>query len=260
MAQLSLNCPIVFFDLEATGINPIKDRIVEIALVRLNCDGTRDTYAKRLNPGMPIPAEASAIHGIYDADVKDAPTFKQIARNLYEWMKGCDLGGYNSARFDLPMLAEEFMRAGVNVDFEKRRMVDVQQIFFKMEQRTLTAAYRFYCQKELQGAHGAEADTLATIEVLEAQLDHYSELVNDVHHIHEFLSSGEELVDYARALVKKNGKVVFNFGKHKDKSVEEVLTKEPGYYDWMMNADFSLHTKQKLSEILNKMKLGRLTA
>lgn len=256
MAQLALTRPIIFFDLETTGVQLGKDRIVEMALVKILPGGARDSYVKRINPEMPIPAQVSAIHGIFDEDVKDAPTFKQVAHSLYEWMKGCDLGGYNSARFDLPMLAEEFLRCGIPVDFEQRRMVDAQQIFFKMEQRTLTAAYQFYCGKTIENAHSAEADILATIEVLEAQIDRYEALTDKVEHLHDLGSGGEECVDFARSMVKKNGVVVFNFGKHKDRSVEDVFTKEPGYYDWMMKADFTLHTKQKISEILNRMKLG----
>lgn len=258
MAQLALNRPIIFFDLETTGVNHAKDRIVEMALVKINPDGTRETYVKRINPGIPIPAETTAIHGITDEDVKDAPPFKQIAHGLYEWMKGCDLGGYNSARFDLPVLAEEFLRAGINVDFADRRMVDVQQIFFKMEQRTLSAAYKFYCNKPLENAHSAEADILATIEVLEAQMDRYEELPKEVDQLHQYVNAGESCVDFARSLVLKDGKVVFNFGKYKHRSVEEIFNKEPQYYDWMMSADFTLHTKQKISEILNRMKLKSL--
>lgn len=260
MAQLALKRPIIFFDLETTGVNHAKDRIVEMAFVKLNPNGTRDSYVKKINPEMPIPAESSAIHGIYDADVKDAPTFKQIARELYEWMRGADLGGYNSARFDLPMLAEEFLRVGIPVDFADRKMIDAQQIFFKMEQRTLSAAYKFYCNKTMENAHSAEADILATIEVLEAQIDKYEELTNEVEQLQEFVADGEACVDFARSMVMKDGHIIFNFGKHKNKKVEDVFTKEPGYYDWMMGADFSLHTKQKISEILNNMKLKHLKA
>lgn len=256
MAQLQLNRPIIFFDLETTGTNQAKDRIVEIAMVKIKPDGQRDTYVKRLNPGIPIPAETSAIHGIYDEDIKDAPTFRQIAHGLYEWMKHCDLGGYNSSKFDIPLLAEEFLRAGINVDFTERHMIDVQQIFFKMESRSLSAAYNFYCNKQLENAHSAEADILATIEVLEAQLDRYEELSKEVKALHRF-TSGEEFVDYSRRIILKDGHPVFNFGKYKGRKVEEIFNIEPQYYDWMMQADFSLHTKQKISEILNKMKLGK---
>jgi DNA polymerase-3 subunit epsilon len=256
MSLLALKRPIIFFDLETTGTDAVNDRIVELAMVKIMPDGTRDKYVKRINPGIPIPAETTAIHGIKDEDVKDAPSFKQIAHNLYEWMKGCDLGGYNSSKFDLPALAEEFLRAGVDIDFSERHMVDAQQIFFKMETRTLSAAYNFYCNKILENAHSAEADTLATIEILEAQLERYEQLANDVKGLDAF-SMGEGYVDYARRMVMKDGHPVFNFGKHKGKKVEDIFTAEPQYYDWMMQADFSLHTKQKISEILNRMKLRK---
>lgn len=256
MAQLSLKRPIVFFDLETTGTDPAKDRIIEIALIKLNPNGSRDRYVKRINPGMPIPAESSAIHGITDEDVKDAPHFKNVAKELHEWLKGCDLGGYNAARFDIPLLAEEFLRVNVQVDFTERQIIDVQQIFFKMESRTLSAAYNFYCNKELNNAHSAEADTNATIEVLEAQLDKYPALVNDVKALHEF-TNGDQFVDYARRMIIKNGEPVFNFGKYKGRKVTDIFKEEPQYYDWMMNADFPLHTKQKITEILTRMKLQK---
>jgi len=256
MAQLVLKRPIIFFDLETTGTDPGKDRIVELALIKLLTDGKRDSYVKRLNPGIPIPPENTAIHGITDEDVKDAPLFKHIAHDLYEWMKCCDLGGYNSSKFDLPMLAEEFLRAGVNVDFTERHMIDVQQIFFKMESRSLSAAYNFYCNKELTNAHSAEADILATIEVLESQLDKYQELTNEVKALHTF-TNGDQYVDFARRIILKDGHPVFNFGKHKGRKVEDIFNIEPQYYDWMMQADFPLHTKQKISEILNRMKLQK---
>ncbi len=259
MAQLQLKKSIIFFDLETTGIDHARDRIVELAMVKMKPDGTRDTFVKRVNPGMPIPPESTAIHGIKDEDIKDAPLFKNIAHQLWDWMKNCDLGGYNSAKFDMPLLAEEFLRAGINVDFTERKMVDVQQIFFKMESRSLSAAYHFYCNKEMENAHSAEADINATIEVLEAQLDKYTTLPNDIQHLHQF-TGGEELVDYARRIVMKDGAPIFNFGKYKGKKVEEVFTSEPHYYDWMMQADFALHTKQKISEILNKMKLKKLNS
>ncbi len=257
MTKLALKRPIVFFDLETTGTDYVKDRIVELAFVKLMPDGTRDSFVKRINPGMPIPESATAIHGITDEDVKDSPSFKQIAHQLNDWMKLCDLGGYNSSKFDLPLLAEEFLRAGVQVDFTERHMVDVQQIFFKMESRSLSAAYNFYCGKTLENAHSAEADILATIEVLEAQLDRYDELVNEVKALNDF-TGGEAYVDYARRIVMKDGHPVFNFGKYKGRKVEEVFSQEPQYYDWMMQADFALHTKQKISEILNRMKLRNL--
>lgn len=257
MAKLDLKKPIIFFDLETTGVDPAKDRIIEMAMVKIKPDGTKEYYIKRIYPGMPIPEESSAIHGIKDEDVKDAQEFKHIAHELYEWMHGCDLGGYNSSKFDIPVLAEEFLRTGIQVDFTERNMIDVQQIFFKMESRSLSAAYKFYCQKTLENAHSAEADVNATIDVLEAQLDRYETLSSDVKTLHKF-TGGEQLVDYARRIVMKNGEPVFNFGKYKGKKVEEIFTKEPQYYDWMMQADFTLHTKQKISEILNRMKLQKL--
>lgn len=256
MAQLLLKRPIVFFDLETTGTDPVKDRIVELALIKLLPNGTRERYVKRLNPGIKIPAETTAIHGIKDEDVANSPGFKQIAKELYEWMKGCDLAGYASSKFDIPVLAEEFLRAGVNVDFSERHMIDVQQIFFKRESRTLSSAYNFYCNKILENAHSAEADILATIEVLEAQLDRYNDLQNDVKTLHDF-TGGDDFVDYARRIVMKDGHPVFNFGKYKGRKVEDIFNEEPQYYDWMMQADFALHTKQKISEILNRMKLQK---
>jgi DNA polymerase-3 subunit epsilon len=258
MAQLSLKRPIIFFDLETTGTDHGKDRIIELALIKLNPNGTRDKYVKRVNPGMPIPPDSTAIHGIKDEDVKDAPLFKLIAHDLFNWMKGSDLGGYNSNKFDIPLLAEEFLRVGIAVDFTERMMVDAQQIFFKMEARTLAAAYQFYCGKELTNAHSAEADIEATIEVLEAQLDRYQALGTEVKKLHE-VSNAEPMVDYARRMVMKDGHPIFNFGKYKGRKVEDVFNEEPQYYDWMMQADFPLHTKQKISDILNAMKLKKLT-
>jgi len=256
MAQLQLTRPIAFFDLETTGVDSAKDRIVEIAVVKLLPGGGRESWVRKINPGMPIPAESSAIHGIYDEDVKDAPSFKLVAHELKQFIHNCDLGGYNSNKFDVPVLAEEFLRSGIPVDFKERKFVDVQQVFFKREARTLSAAYSFYCNKNLENAHSAEADVLATVAVLEAQLDKYEDLANDVTALHEY-TGGDEFVDYARRMILKNGVPVFNFGKHKGVPVEDVFRKEPQYYDWMMNADFALHTKQMISEILNKMYLNK---
>lgn len=256
MAQLQLKRPIAFFDLETTGVDPAKDRIVEIAVIKLMPDGTRVSWVRRLNPEIPIPPETSAIHGIYDADVVDEPTFKAIAHELKEFLHNCDLGGYNSNKFDIPALAEAFLRVNIPVDFKSRKLVDVQQVFFKKEARTLSAAYSFYCNKDLINAHSAEADVNATIDVLEAQLDRYNDLGKDVNALHEF-TGGDDFVDYARRMILKDGVPVFNFGKYKGQTVESVFKKEPQYYDWMMNADFALHTKQMISEILNKMLLRK---
>jgi DNA polymerase III subunit epsilon len=256
MSRLTLKRPIVFFDLETTGTDHAKDRIVELAFVKMMPDGTREKYVRRINPGVPIPPESTSFHGITDEDVKACPLFKNVAHELYDWIKGCDMGGYNSSKFDLPLLAEEFLRAGLQVDFTERSMIDVQQIFFKMESRTLSAAYNFYCQKDLTNAHSAEADIEATIEVLEAQLEKYADMANEVTALHKF-TNADDYVDYARRIVMKDGHPIFNFGKHKGRKVEEIFTTEPQYYDWMMQADFSLHTKQKISEILNRMKLSK---
>lgn len=254
MTNLKLDRPLAFFDLETTGVNPVKDRIVEIAVVKLHPDGQREHWVKRVNPECPIPREASEIHGIYDVDVKDAPVFKELAHELKEFLDKCDLGGYNSNHFDLPMLAEAFLRVGVEVDFKSRHKVDVQQIFFKKEPRTLSAALKFYCGKELEDAHAAEADVLATIDVLEAQVEKYVDLGNNIAAL-EAISGGDDYLDYARRIVLKNDVPCFNFGKHKGQSVEAVFKKEPQYYDWMMQADFALDTKQVISDILNKMML-----
>ncbi len=256
MTALNLKRPIAFFDLETTGVDPAKDRIVEIAILKLHPDSSRETYVKRINPEMPIPAEASEIHGIYAEDLVDAPTFKQVAHEIKNFIANCDLGGYNSNKFDLPALAEEFLRCDIEVDFTSRKLVDVQQIFYKKEPRTLAGAYKFYCNAELQNAHSAEADILATVEVLEAQIKMYPELGNDMNALHEF-SNNDEFLDYARRIVLKNNVPIFNFGKYKGQSVEDVFRKEPQYYDWMMNADFALHTKQVISSILNKMMLNK---
>lgn len=247
--QLNLKRPIVFFDLETTGVDTARDRIVEISLVKVMPDGQEIVKTRRINPGMHIPEEASAIHHITDEDVKDCPQFAQIARSLAQFLEGCDFGGFNSNRFDLPVLVEEFLRAGVDVDFKRRRFIDVQNIFHKMEQRTLIAAYKFYCDKNLEEAHSAEADTLATYEVLKAQLDRYPELQNDVAALAEF-STRDKTADYAgRILLNEKGEEIFGFGKYKGRKVEEVFDSEPSYYAWMMNGDFPLYTKKVITEI-----------
>ena len=247
--QLNLRNPLIFFDLETTGINIVKDRIVEISYVKVFPNGKEESKTLRINPGMPIPPESTAIHGITDEDVKDCPLFKDVAKTLAAQFEGCDLAGFNSNRFDIPLLAEEFLRAGVNIDLSRRKFIDVQTIFHKMEQRTLSAAYKFYCGKSLENAHTASADTMATYEVLKAQLDKYPELENDVTSLSKF-SSFSNNVDFAgRMIYNEKGQEVINFGKYKGRLVEEVLSVDPGYYSWMMNSDFSLNTKQKLTEI-----------
>lgn len=247
--KLNLKRPIVFFDLETTGVDTAKDRIVEISMIKIMPDGEEIVKTRRLNPEMPIPAEATAVHGITDEDVKDEPTFTQIAKSLAQFIQGCDFGGFNSNRFDLPVLVEEFLRAGVDVDLKRRRFIDVQNIFHKMEQRTLVAAYKFYCDKNLEDAHSAEADTRATYEVLKAQIERYGELQNDVDFLAEFSSRGET-ADYAgRILYNEKGEEVFGFGKYKGRSVADVFRTEPSYYDWMMNGDFPLYTKKVITEI-----------
>lgn len=247
--QLNLKNPLVFFDLETTGIDIVKDRIIEISYVKVFPNGKEESKTMRINPGMPIPPASTAIHGITDDDVKDCPLFKNVAKQLAAQIEGCDLAGYNSNRFDIPLLAEEFLRAGVDIDLTRRKFIDVQTIFYKMEQRTLAAAYKFYCQKSLENAHTSAADTMATYEVLKAQLDRYPELKNDVAFLSEF-SSFTNNVDFAgRMVYNDKNQEVFNFGKYKGRLVEEVLKQDPAYYSWMMNGDFPLNTKQKLTEI-----------
>ncbi len=247
--KLKLKRPIVFFDLETTGVDTSKDRIVEISMIKVMPDGEEITKTRLINPGMPIPPSATAIHGITDEDVKDCPTFAQIAKSLEQFIRGCDFGGFNSNRFDLPLLVEEFMRAGVDVDFKRRKFVDVQNIFHKKEQRTLIAAYKFYCDKDLTEAHSAEADTRATYEVLQAQLDKYLDLENDIDALAEFSARGET-VDYAgRIVYDEKGVEVFGFGKYKGRSVCEIFSLEPSYYDWMMKGDFPLYTKKVITEL-----------
>lgn len=255
--MLQLSRPIAFIDLETTGVNLSTDRIVELAIVKINTDGTRITKRKLINPEMPIPQGSSDIHGITNEMVKDAPTFKQAANEIKQFVENCDLGGYNSNRFDIPMLMEEFLRAGVDVDLSICRMVDVQHIFYTMEPRTLSAAYKFFCEKEHLNAHGAEADINVTIEVLEAQLKKYEKLGTSIDSILGCIGE-EKIVDYARRFVfNENGAEVFNFGKYKGKPVADVLRAEPQYYDWMMKGDFPMHTKKKLTELFNRTLLKK---
>ncbi len=259
--QLNLRNPLTVFDLETTGTNIVNDRIVEISVVKLMPNGEEIVKTHKINPTIPIPHESSLIHGIYDEDVREAPTFKNIAKSLAKFLEGSDLAGFNVLKFDIPVLVEEFLRAGVDFDVSKRKVVDAQKIFHMMEKRTLSAAYRFYCGKTLDDAHSAEADTLATTEVLKAQVNRYDGqdvfdnlgkklgvITNDVESLHKLTASN--LVDLAgRMVLNTKGEAVFNFGKHRQKSVVEVLQKEPSYYDWMMNGDFPQDTKRRLTEI-----------
>lgn len=263
--KLNLKRPLAFFDLEATGITIGLDRIVEIAVLKAMPDGTEQILTKKINPEMPIPLETSLIHGIYDEDIKDAPTFGQAAQEFADFIGDADLAGYNSNKFDIPMLLEEFLRVGVNFDMSDRKFVDVQNIFHQMEQRTLKAAYKFYCQKDIINAHTAEADIRATYEVLLAQLDKYQDtefedkkgnkskpVQNDVAALHAFTNMNK-VVDFAgRMVFNANGEEVINFGKHKGRTVEQVFDMEPSYYAWMKQGDFPLYTKKKLEEIWDR--------
>ena len=254
--RLNLKRPIVFFDLETTGVDTAKDRIVEVSMIKVMPDGEEVVRTRRINPQMHIPEQASEIHGITDEDVKDCPTFAQVAKSMAQFIEGCDFGGFISNRFDLPMLVEEFLRAGVDVDFKRRRFIDVQNIFHKMEQRTLVAAYKFYCDKNLEEAHSAEADTRATYEVLMAQLDRYPDLQNDVAALADFSERGQT-ADYAgRIGYNEKGEEIFNFGKYKGRRVSDVFRDEPSYYAWMMNGDFPLYTKKVITEIYLREKQG----
>lgn len=247
--QLKLKRPLLFFDIESTGLNVASDRIVEISMVKVMPDGSRDVKTRRVNPTIPIPEAARAVHGISDEDVKDCPTFAQLAKSMMAWMEGCDIAGYNSLNFDIPMLTEEFMRVGLDPKFRERNLVDVQVIFYKKEPRTLSGAYKFYCGKNLEDAHTAEADTMATLEVLEAQLDHYPDLENDVAALADF-TKRQKMLDYAgRIVLDEHDVPIFNFGKHKGRSVREVLEQEPSYYTWMQNGDFTQDTKNVLTKI-----------
>jgi len=247
--NLNLIKPICFFDLETTGINISKDRIVEISILKVFPDGRQESNTWKVNPEMHIPEEVTLIHGISDEDVADKPTFKELAKEINNVIKDSDLGGFNSNRFDIPLLAEEMLRADMDFDMKNRSSVDVQTIFHKMEQRTLVAAYKFYCGKDLTDAHSAEADTNATFEVLKAQIEKYDELENDTKFLAEF-SSRKKFADFAGFIAfNKEGEECFSFGKHKNKRVVDVLSKEPGYFGWLLNADFPLYTKKVLTAI-----------
>lgn len=249
MTQLKLNRPLVFLDLETTGVNVGADRIVEISLLKIHPNGSRESKTWRINPTIPIPAEVTAIHHITNEDVKECPTFSDVAKDINAFIGGCDLAGYNSNKFDIPLLIEEFTRVGIHLDLINRKLVDVQNIFHKMEQRTLSAAYKFYCDKNLEGAHGAEADSLATYEVLLAQLEKYDSLKNDVDFLSQF-SSVTKNVDLAgRIVFNEKGEETFNFGKYKGKLVSEIFKTDTSYYDWMMKGDFATNTKNVITQI-----------
>jgi DNA polymerase-3 subunit epsilon len=261
MHALKLKKPLAFFDLETTGTNIVNDRIVEICIAKAMPNGELNVKTWRINPTIPIPHETSLIHGIYDEDIKDAPTFKEVARPIFQFMEGADLAGFNIIRFDVPVIVEEFLRVNMDFPLHNRKLVDAQKIFHLMEPRTLSAAYKFYCGKDLIGAHNAEVDTLATFEVLTAQIHKYAGILikndkgvefepvkNDVNALHELTAT--KMVDLAgRMIFNDKGEEIFNFGKHKDRRVTEILEKEPAFYDWMMKGEFPLDTKRKLTEI-----------
>ncbi len=268
--KLNLKIPLCFFDLETTGVNIAQDRIVEIAVIKLMPNGEVQKKHNLVNPTIPIPAESSAIHGIKDEDVKDKLTFKELARDYAKFFEGCDLSGFNILKFDVPVLVEEFLRAGVDFDYSRKRIIDSQRIFHLMEKRNLSAAFQFYCQKKLEGSHTAEADTQASMEVLLAQVERYENqevtdglghplglMKNDLNELNKFTSAS--MIDLAnRMVLNGSGEAIFNFGKHKNKSVLTVLKDEPSYYDWMMKGDFSLDTKRRLTEIkLSALKSNR---
>jgi len=265
--KLNLKNPLVFLDLETTGINIVTDRIVEIALLKIDIDGSEEEKLQRINPEIPISDEAKRIHGISNNDLVNEPTFKEVAKSMAKFIEGCDLAGFNSNRFDIPLLAEEFLRAGIEIDLKKKKFIDMQAIFHKMEKRTLVAAFKFYCNKELINAHSAMADTRATYEVMQSQLDMYQEteyedqkgiksipIVNDMDKLGEF-SSYDKNVDFVgRIVYDENGVEVFNFGKNKGVPVVKVLNEQPGYFGWIMNGEFPLYTKKVLTNIKLRMK------
>lgn len=259
--DLNIKTPIAFFDLEATGINISTDRIVEISILKIFPDSSQELKTLKINPTVPIPLETSLIHGIYDKDVADAPTFKEVAKELFRFFEGADLAGFNVLKYDIPLLVEEFLRVGIDFDIEKRNLLDAQKIFFMMEKRNLSSAYKFYCGKTLENAHSAEADTIATYEVFKSQIERYQGqeledlqgnkigiIENDMKKIHNMIN--EKMVDLAgRFVFNDKGEECFNFGKQKGKPIAQVLKEEPGYYDWMMKGDFPLDTKRKLTQV-----------
>lgn len=257
--MLQLTKPLAFIDIEATGSNAATDRIVEIAIIKHLPDGSRTIKRKLLNPQIPIPQVVCEIHGITDEMVKDAPTFKQAAHQIKQFLDGCDISCYNAYRLDIPMLIEEFIRAGVEFDMKSRKLVDVQKIFHQMEQRTLAAAYKFYCNKSLDNAHSAEVDAAATAEILNAQLAKYPQLGNSIDSVLKAIGE-DNIIDFARRFIyDEKGKEVFNFGKHKGRPIADVLKSEPQYYDWMMKGEFPMNTKQKLTEIYTRIMLKKLS-
>jgi DNA polymerase-3 subunit epsilon len=257
--KLNLKKPVVFFDIESTGLSVSKDRIVELGLIKINPDQSEESLTLRINPEMEISKESEEIHGISLDDLKDAPTFKEVAHRILDFIGEADLAGYNSNKFDIPMLLEEFTRVGVDFDMNVRKAIDVQNIFHKKEQRTLAAAYKFYCNQEIENAHSADADIKATYEVLKAQLDKYPDLKNDMDFLAEYSqNSKNKLLDFAgRLALNKDGQPIYNFGKHKDKTIKEVFTKEPSYHAWMLNNDFAHYTKKVLKEITDKLKVEK---
>jgi DNA polymerase-3 subunit epsilon len=254
--MLQLIKPLAVIDIEATGMNLSTDRIIEIAIVKIMPDGRKMVKRKLINPEMPIPASVTEIHGITDEMVKDAPTFRQVANEIRQFIDVADMAGYNSNRFDIPMLVEEFLRVSLDFDMKNRKLLDVQKIFHTMEQRTLAAAYKFYCNGMLDNAHSAEADACATWDVLQSQVERYPQLGLTIDSILKCIGE-ENHVDFARRMVMENGREIFNFGKHKGRAVTDVLKAEPQYYDWMMKGDFPLHTKRKLTEVFNRMMLKK---
>jgi len=253
--NLELTRPICFFDLETTGINTAKDRIVEMSIIRVEPDGNETVKTWRINPEMPIPVEASKIHGIYDDDVKDKPTFKEIAQEVFEMIHDADLAGFNSNRFDVPLLAEELLRAGVDFDLKTNHLIDIQNIFHKMEPRNLTAAYRFYCNGDLTNAHSAEDDTRATYEIFKAQIDKYEDLPKDMEALSRFSAYFKAADFQGRIVYNENNEEIINFGKYKGQKVSEVLQKDKGYFSWIMRADFPLYTKKVIKNVYERMQL-----
>ena len=255
--KIQLKNPLVFFDLETTGIDVAVDRIVEISYLKVYPNGDTESKTLKVNPGMPIPQKATSIHGITDDDIKDAPAFQEIAKNIAKIFEGCDFAGYNSNKFDLPLLAEEFLRTEIDFDLKKRKFIDIQVIFHKKEQRTLSAAYRFYCNKKLEDAHSAEADTQATFEILQAQLDRYPDLPNDIDELSKYSSHNRNVDFLGRIVYDDEDCEIFNFGKYKGQRVTDVLKKDPGYYGWMINGAFPLYTKKVLTAIKLRGAFGK---